>query len=85
MSGVYGGMVDPMPMLEIFDRGLTLRFGQCHVKRWTDDILGLLAEEQDVLGVEKLATHHLPLSAAPDAYRLFQAKDDSCLKVVFQP
>lgn len=85
VSGVYGGMMDPMPMLEIFDRGLTLRFGQCHVKRWADDILGLLTQERDVLGVEDLATHHLPLPEAPEAYRMFQAKDDGCLKVVLQP
>jgi len=85
VSGVYGGMVDPMPMLQIFDRGLTLRFGQCHVRRWTDDILGLLTQDRDVLGVEDLATHRLPLTEAPDAYRMFQAKDDGCLKVVLKP
>lgn len=55
------------------------------MKRWTDDILGLLTQERDVLGVEELATHHLPLSEAPEAYRMFQAKDDGCLKVVLQP
>ena len=39
VSGVYGGEVDPMPLMEMFDRGITMRLGQCHVKRWTDDIV----------------------------------------------
>jgi threonine dehydrogenase-like Zn-dependent dehydrogenase len=28
LSGVYGGAIDPLPMLEIFDKRLTLRMGQ---------------------------------------------------------
>ena len=35
VSGVYGGEMDPMPMMEMFDRGIQLRMGQCHVHRWT--------------------------------------------------
>src|SRR3954451_16552216 len=52
VSGVYGGEVDPLPMMEMFDRGITMRMGQCHVRRWTDDIVDLLAQDDDVLGVE---------------------------------
>ncbi len=39
VSGVYGGEIDPMPMMEMFDRGIQLRMGQCHVHRWIDDLL----------------------------------------------
>ena len=39
VSGVYGGEVEPLPMMEMFDRGIQMRMGQCHVKRWTDDIV----------------------------------------------
>ncbi len=85
VSGVYGGAVDPVALVDIFDRGLTLRFGQCHVRRWADELLELLAESGDTLGLEQLATHRLPLTEAPQAYRMFQEKTDGCLKVVLKP
>ena len=85
ISGVYGGMADPLPMMTMFDKGLTLRMGQCHVKRWTDDLLDIALRPGDELGLEALATHRLPLSEAPDAYRMFQQKADGCLKVVLHP
>ncbi|MBD0292900.1 MAG: glutathione-dependent formaldehyde dehydrogenase [Jiangellaceae bacterium] len=82
--GVYGGSVDPLPMMRIFDKQVTLRFGQANVRRWTDDILPLLTD-QDPLGVMDLVTHRLPLGEAPEAYRMFQEKRDGCIKVVLQP
>ncbi len=85
VSGVYGGEVDPLPMMEMFDRGITIRMGQCHVRRWTDDILAVLEQDDDVLGLETLATHRLPLEEAPAAYEMFQKKADGCVKVVLQP
>ncbi|SDO77155.1 Threonine dehydrogenase [Pedococcus dokdonensis] len=85
ISGVYGGEIDPMPMMEMFDRGITMRMGQCHVKRWIDEILPLVLDSSDPLGTEDLATHVLPLAEAPHGYEIFQAKDDACVKVVLQP
>jgi len=84
ISGVYGGEVDPMPMMEMFDRGLQVRMGQAHVKRWIDDIMPLLVGD-DVLGVEDLATHKVPLDEAPHMYEIFQKKEDNCIKVVLKP
>ncbi|MET8201867.1 zinc-dependent alcohol dehydrogenase [Micromonospora taraxaci] len=85
VSGVYGGEADPMPLMEMFDRGVQLRMGQCHVRRWTDEILPLLARDDDPLGVEDLRTHRVPLSRAPQAYEMFQKKEDGCIKVVLEP
>ena len=85
ISGVYGGAIDPMPMMQIFDKGLQLRMGQAHVKRWVDEIMPLLGGDDDPLGTEGFATHHLPLSEAPRAYEVFQKKQDDAFKVVFQP
>jgi threonine dehydrogenase-like Zn-dependent dehydrogenase len=82
--GVYGGQADPLPMMDLFDKGVTLRMGQAHVKRWVDDILPLLGDD-DPLGTEDLATHRLPLAEAPAGYELFQKKEDGCIKVLFQP
>ncbi|WP_328655354.1 glutathione-dependent formaldehyde dehydrogenase [Micromonospora sp. NBC_00330] len=85
LSGVYGGEADPMPLMEMFDRGIQLRMGQCHVRRWTDEILPLLSGDDDPLGVEDLRTHRVPLARAPQAYEMFQKKEDGCIKVVLQP
>ena len=84
LSGVYGGMADPLPMMTLFDKQVQLRMGQANVKRWAGDILPLLTDD-DPLGVDGFATHHLPLRAAPEAYATFQAKDDGMVKVVLSP
>lgn len=85
ISGVYGGMADPLPMMEMFDKGLTLRMGQCNVKRWTDELYRIVNEDQDLLDVQSLATHRLPLDEAAEAYKMFQTKSDGCMKVVLKP
>ena len=85
ISGVYGGATTPLPMLTLFDKQIQLRMGQANVRRWSDDILALLGQEEDHLGVETFATHHLPLEAAPEAYADFRAKRDGMVKTVFQP
>jgi len=85
VSGVYGGEADPMPMMEMFDRGVQLRMGQCHVKRWIDEIMPLVLDETDPLGTSDLATHLLPLEQAPHGYEIFQAKQDACIKVLRNP
>jgi len=84
LSGVYGGQKDPLPMLTMFDKQITLRMGQANVKRWVDDILPLLVDE-DPLGVDDFATHHTPLADAAMAYQQFQQKQDGTVKVVFKP
>jgi threonine dehydrogenase-like Zn-dependent dehydrogenase len=85
ISGVYGGAVDPMPMMELFDKQIQIRMGQANVRRWIEEIMPLLTDEHDPLGVEDLATHRLPLSDAPHAYAMFQHKEDGAIKVVLQP
>jgi threonine dehydrogenase-like Zn-dependent dehydrogenase len=85
LSGVYGGAADPMPMMDLFDKQIQLRMGQANVKRWIDDILPLLGEDGDPLGVEDLATHRLPLEQAPHAYEIFQKKQDGAIKILLQP
>jgi threonine dehydrogenase-like Zn-dependent dehydrogenase len=85
ISGTYGGQLDPIPMMQLFDKGVQVRMGQAHVKRWVDEIMPLLEEEDDPLGVDDLATHRLPLDQAPEAYEMFQKKQDGAVKVVLKP
>jgi len=84
VSGVYGGAADPLPLLQMFDKQLTVRMGQANVRRWVGDILPLLTDD-DPLGVHDLVTHQVPLSDAPAAYEMFQKKADGCVKVVLKP
>ena len=81
---MYAGKADPMPIDTMFDKQVTMRMGQANVKRWIDDIMPLLVDE-DVLGVEDFATHHLPLADAPHAYEIFQKKQDGAIKIVLNP
>lgn len=85
MSGVYAGEADMMPMKTMFDKQLSLRMGQCNVKRWIDDLLPLVEDPADPLGVMDLTTHRAPLTDAPGLYETFQKKEDGCIKVVLQP
>jgi len=82
--GVYGGMADPLPMMTLFDKQIQLRMGQANVLRWVGDIMPLLLDG-DPLGVDRFATHRLPLSAGPRAYEMFQKKEDGAVKVLLQP
>jgi threonine dehydrogenase-like Zn-dependent dehydrogenase len=84
LSGVYGGMADPLPMMVLFDKQITLRMGQANVLRWVEDIMPLLVDD-DVLGVEQFATHRLALDDAPRAYEMFQKKQDGAIKIVMHP
>ncbi|SUA77712.1 Formaldehyde dismutase [Nocardia otitidiscaviarum] len=84
LIGVYGGMVDPIPMRILFDKQIQLRMGQANVKPWVHDLLPLLVDG-DPLGVETFATHRLPLGEAPHAYRMFQEKSEGAVKIVLDP
>lgn len=84
LSGVYGGAADPLPTLQLFDKQIQIRQGQANVKAWVEKIMPLL-DDDDPLGVESFATHHLPLEEAPDAYEHFQKKEEGMVKVVFHP
>ena len=84
ISGVYVGPIPFVPVGELFDRQITIRMGQANVRRWTDELVPLLGDD-DPLGIQDLATHTLPLDRAPVGYEMFQRKLDGCVKVVLRP
>ena len=84
LSGVYGGATDPLPLMRMFDKQMQLRMGQANVWRWVPDILPLLTDE-DPLGVDSFATHHVPLDQAPEAYANFREKKQGTVKVLLKP
>ena len=85
LSGVYGGAASPMPLIQMFDKQISLRMGQANVRRWVNDIMPLVCGDDDPLGVEDFATHHVPLEDAPQAYETFQKKQDGAFKVLLRP
>ncbi len=84
LIGVYAGAADPIPMTTLFDKQIQLRMGQANVLRWADDIMPLLNDD-DPLGVDSFASHHLALEDAPHAYDIFQKKTDGAVKIVLRP
>jgi threonine dehydrogenase-like Zn-dependent dehydrogenase len=84
ISGVYAGPIQVFPLGDLFDMQIQLRMGQANVKRWIDDLMPLLGDE-DPLGTEDLKTHELPLDDAPLGYEMFQKKRDGAIKCVLKP
>jgi threonine dehydrogenase-like Zn-dependent dehydrogenase len=85
LSGVYAGEADPFPMKTLFDKQVGIRMGQCNVQRWRDELIPLVEDPADPLGVEDLVTHRVPLDKAPEMYEMFQKKENGCIKVVLKP
>lgn len=85
LAGVYGGSLDPVNLRLLFDKQITLRMGQANVRNWTDELLTHLGGDIEPFGVDALATHHLPLEEAPEAYRHLRDRDPGWLKVVLNP
>lgn len=83
VAGVYAGLVDKLPMGALMNKGLTLRTGQTHVKRWTRDLLERI--EQGQIDPSFIVTHTVDLEQGPLMYRMFRDKQDGCIKVVIKP
>lgn len=81
--GVYGSYYDKFPLGQFFDKGLIMRAGQAPVQAYIDKLLKLVEDEKVVL--DDIITHRYSLDEAPHAYKIFNDKDDSCVKVVMQP
>jgi threonine dehydrogenase-like Zn-dependent dehydrogenase len=84
LVGVYAGQADPVSLDTLFDKQVQVRMGQANAPYWTQEILPLLTDE-NTFDVENFATHRLPLSEAPNAYDIFQKKQDNAFKIVLKP
>ncbi len=83
VPGVYGGFIDKLPIGALMNKGLTVRTGQTHVNRWTDDLLRRIEEGQ--IDPSFVITHSVPLADGPQMYKTFRDKEDGCIKVVLKP
>ncbi|MEA2997008.1 MAG: hypothetical protein QOG74_2557 [Alphaproteobacteria bacterium] len=83
VPGVYGGLIDKLPFGAMMNKGLTIRTGQTHVRRWTDDLLHRIEEGQ--IDPSFVVTHTVGLEEGPGMYKTFRDKEDGCIKVVIKP
>ena len=83
IPGVYGGLLDKIPFGAIMNKGLTIRTGQTHVNRWSDDLLRRIEKGQ--IDPSFVITHTVSLDEGPDMYKVFRDKQDGCIKVVIKP
>jgi threonine dehydrogenase-like Zn-dependent dehydrogenase len=83
VPGVYGGLVDKIPLGAVMNRSLTLKTGQTHVQRYLRPLLERI--EKGEIDPAFVVTHRMPLSEAPRAYEMFKHKQDECVKVVLRP
>ncbi len=83
VPGVYGGLANMIPLGAMMNKGLTIRTGQTHVKRWADDLLRRIEEGE--INSDFVITHTVPLGRAPEMYKTFRDKQDGCIKVVLKP
>ena len=81
--GVYGSNFNAFPLGRVFDKGLTLKFGQAQVLNYIDHLIDLVKEEKVVLN--DIITHKLPLSEVSHGYDIFKNKQEDCIKVVLDP
>jgi threonine dehydrogenase-like Zn-dependent dehydrogenase len=83
IPGVYGGVSDKIPLGMMMNKGLTIRTGQTHVNRWTDELLKMIQDR--VIDPSFVITHTIGLDQGPEYYKTFRDKEDGCIKVVLKP
>ena len=81
VPGVYGGPV-PINMAALVQKGLTIKSGQTHVKRYLEPLTKLI--QDGTIDPTFLITHRsTKLEDGPELYKTFRDKADGCVKVVF--
>jgi threonine dehydrogenase-like Zn-dependent dehydrogenase len=83
IAGVYGGFLDKIPFGSVMNRSLTIKTGQTHVQRYMRPLLEKIEKRE--IDPSFVVTHRLPLEEAPEAYEMFNEKEDDCVKIVLKP
>jgi len=83
IMGVYGSPYDNFPLFRIYDKGITIKQGQAPVLNYIDKLVNLVSENKVVL--DDIITHTIPLTEAEHGYKIFNEKEDDCVKVVLKP
>lgn len=83
IPGVYGGLLDKIPIGAVVNKALTIKSGQTHVHKYMRPLLKRI--ENGEIDPTFVITHHMPLSEAPNGFKIFNEKQDECIKIVLKP
>lgn len=83
IPGVYTGLVDKFPLGSLMNRSLTIKTGQTHVQRYLEPLLERV--EGGEIDPSFVVSHKFDLEEAPNAYKMFNDKQNGCIKVVLKP
>jgi threonine dehydrogenase-like Zn-dependent dehydrogenase len=81
--GVYGGLLDKIPMGSAINRGLTFRMAQTPVQHYLPQLLERIQKGE--IDPSFVITHRVSLQDGPEMYKTFRDKQDGCIKVVMTP
>jgi threonine dehydrogenase-like Zn-dependent dehydrogenase len=81
--GVHHEAAFPFSPGAAYDKNLTYRIGRCPVRHYMERLLPVALRRQDDLTA--LFTHHIPLDQSPAGYRIFDTKQEGCIKVALHP
>lgn len=81
--GVYGPTDNLIPIGNVVNKGITIRANQASVKRLLPKLINHI--QQGHINPKDLITHRVPLEEVSDAYHIFSAKLDNCIKTILIP
>ncbi|MCG3418913.1 zinc-dependent alcohol dehydrogenase [Oceanobacillus jordanicus] len=83
LTGVYGGLYNMFPLGPFFTRNITLKMGQAPARSYMQELYRQITANE--IDPTDIITHKLPLDDAAEGYKLFQNKEDDCIKVILKP
>jgi len=83
IPGVYGGVVDKLPLGAAFAKSLSFEMGQTPVQAYLEQLQDSILDDR--IDPSYIVSHRVPLAEAPAAYEMFRDKRDKCTKVVMYP
>jgi len=81
--GDYYSKTNQFPIGAVMEKGLTLRSGQVPVQRYWQDLLKFI--EEGKVDPTFIISHKMPLDAADKGYKIFDQKEENCVKVILKP
>ncbi len=81
--GVYGPTANLIPIGNVVNKGITIRANQASVKRLVPKLIKHIQDGH--INPKEIITHRIPLEEVAEAYHIFSAKRDNCIKPVLIP
>jgi threonine dehydrogenase-like Zn-dependent dehydrogenase len=83
IPGVYGGLLDKVPLGAAFGKGITMKMGQTNMHNYMKPLLKRIEEKQ--IDPSYIISHRITLDQAPEAYKMWRDKKENVTKIVIDP